>query len=60
MSDGYAINSVKMNVQSTDQKSSYRVLNKNTLSTENIFSMVDMCDPHKYYDLDQRVIIYYR
>lgn len=59
-SAAYAINSVQMNVQSTDQKSSFRVLNKNTLSNENLFSMVDICDPHKYYDLDQRIIVYYR
>lgn len=59
-SAAYAINSVQMNVQSTDQRSSFRVLNKNTLSNENIFSLVDICDPHKYYDLDQRIIIYYR
>ena len=57
---GYGINSLQLNVQSTDQKSSYSVLTKNTLSFENTFGMVDICDPHKHYNLDQRVIVYYK
>lgn len=57
---GYGVNSVQLNVQTTDQRSSFKVLLKNTLSGENIFSLVDLCDPHKYYDLEQRVIVYYR
>lgn len=57
---GYGVNSLQLNVQTTDQKSSFKVLTKNTLSTQSLFSMVDICDPHKYYDLDQRIIIYYK
>jgi hypothetical protein len=57
---GYGINSLQLNVQSTDQKSSFSLLNKNTLSFENTFGMIDICDPHKHYNLDQRVIIYYK
>ena len=59
-SHGYGVNSLQLNVQATDQKSSYSVLSKNTLSIKNTFSMIDLCDPHKYYNLDQRVIVYYK
>jgi hypothetical protein len=57
---GYGINSVQLNVQTSDQKSSYSPLKYNTLSTDNIFSMLDICDPHKYYNIDKRVVIYYK
>ena len=57
---GYGFNSLQLNVQTTDQKSSFRVLEKNTISNQNVFSMVDVCDPHKYYEIEQRVLIYYK
>ncbi len=57
---GYGINSLQLNVQTTDQKSSYRVLTQNTFSNQNTFSMIDICDSHKYYNLDQRVIVFYK
>ena len=57
---GYAINTLQMNSQTTDQKSSFQVLNKNSLSSSSLFSLVDICDPHKYYDLEQRIILFYR
>lgn len=57
---GYGVNGLQLNVQTTDQKSSFKTLSKNTLSNQNLFSMIDICDAHKYYDLDQRVIIYYK
>ena len=58
---GYAVNSLILNIQTTDQKSSYKILNENTLSMNgNVFSLVDVCDPHKYYELDQRVLVFYK
>ena len=57
---GYGLNSIQLNVQTTDQKTSYRILQQNTFSNQNTFSMLDICDPHKYYNLDQRVIVYYK
>ena len=57
---GYGLNSIQLNVQTTDQKTSYRVLQQNTFSNQNTFSMLDICDSHKYYNLDQRVIIFYK
>ncbi|RNA26979.1 bark beetle isoform X1 [Brachionus plicatilis] len=57
---GYAVNSLHMNSQTTDQKSSFRVLGKSGLSSSSLFSLVDICDPHKYYDLEQRIVLFYR
>ncbi|CAF0869334.1 unnamed protein product [Brachionus calyciflorus] len=57
---GYAVNSLQLNAQTTDQKSSFKILNKNTLSSSSLFSLVDICDPHKFYDLDQRIILFYK
>lgn len=52
---------VILNTQTTDQKSSYKLLKENTLSnSKNLFSMIDICGPHKYYDLEQRVLVYYK
>jgi hypothetical protein len=57
---GYGFNSLQLNVQTTDQKSSFRVLEKNTISSSGVFSMVDICDPHKYYEIEQRILLYYK
>lgn len=57
---GYAVNSLQMNSQTTDQKSSFKILSKNSLSSSSLFSLVDICDPHKFYDLEQRIVLFYR
>ena len=57
---GYGVNSLQLNVQTTDQKSSFSTIAKNTLSNSNLFSLIDLCDPNKYYSIDQRVIVYYK
>ncbi len=49
-----------LNTQTTDQRSSFRPLTENTLSESSLFSMIDLCDPHKFYDLDQRALIFYK
>lgn len=57
---GYAVNTLQLNSQSTDQKSSFKVLDHNSLSSSSLFSLVDICDAHKIYDLEQRVILFYK
>jgi hypothetical protein len=57
---GYGFNSLQLNVQTTDQKSSFKVLEKNMISNQNVFSMVDICDSHKYYEIEQRILVYYK
>ena len=57
---GVALNSLQLNVQTTDQKSSYTLLPRNTLSSPGPFSMLDVCDPHKNYFIEQRVILFYQ
>lgn len=60
---GYAFSSIQLNVQTTDQKSSFKVLEKNLLSGPSgggVWSIVDICDPNKYYEIEQRVILFYK
>ena len=57
---GYGINALLLNPQTSDQKSSYILLKSNTMSSQNIYGMIDMCDPHKHYNIEQRVIIFYK
>ena len=57
---GYGINALLLNGQTTDQKSSFILLKKNTVSNQNVFGMIDMCDPHKHYNIEQRIIIFYK
>jgi len=60
-SQGYAVNMLMLNTQTTDQRSSFRPLIDNTLSESgSLFSMIDICDPHKFYDLDQRALLFYK
>jgi hypothetical protein len=60
-SSGFAVNALLLNVQTTDQRSSFRVLPENTLSSsEGQFSLVDMCDAHKFYEVEQRVLVFYK
>ena len=57
---GYGINGLLLNPQTSDQKSSYILIKSNTMSSENLYGMIDMCDPHKHYNIEQRVIIFYK
>lgn len=57
---GYGINSLLLNPQTSDQKSSYVLLKTNTMSSQSAYGMIDMCDPHKHYNIEQRVLIFYK
>ena len=60
-SNGYAINTLLLNTQTTDQKSSFKILTENTLSvSDGLYSMIGICDSHKFYDLDQRILLFYK
>jgi hypothetical protein len=57
---GYGINALLLNLQTTDLKSSFNFIQKNTISNQHLFGIVDICNPHKHYNIDQRIIIYYK
>lgn len=60
-SNGYAVNTLLLNTQTTDQRSSFQVLPENTLSSSGAaFGLIDICDPHKFYEIDQRVLVFYK
>lgn len=60
-SNGYAVNTLLLNTQTTDQRSSFQVLPENTLSSaDGAFGLIDICDGHKFYEIEQRVLVFYK